>query len=221
MTLDIVYEDADLLAVNKPAGLLSVPGKVPLPSLLAAVQAYNPNSRLVHRLDMATSGLIVFAKHHAAQRQLGLDFEHKRLQKQYFAWVVGQPAAAEGIIDLPLICDWPARPRQKVCHETGRPAQTRYSCIKALTDASLVALWPVTGRSHQLRVHLQSLGHPILGDRLYHPAFIDADQAPGQPDRLLLHSYRLTLLHPLTRSPLQLEAPVPFSLEAPYAMPTL
>lgn len=204
-----LHLDADLIALSKPAGLLSVPGRGPdkADCLLARLQQAHPEALLVHRIDMGTSGLLVFARHLAAQRALSRAFEQRQVRKRYVAVVQGQVAGESGSIDLPLICDWPRRPRQIVDPQHGRPALTHWQVLARDPQGRFtrLALQPVTGRSHQLRVHLQALGHPILGDELY-----AADpQAPGAA-RLLLHAERLELPHPGGSGPLILEDPAPF-----------
>ena len=184
--LAIVHEDAALLVVEKPAGLLSVPGKDPAHGdcVLSRLVALRPEALLVHRLDMDTSGLMIFARHKKAQRHLGLQFERRHIGKVYEALVEGEIADESGEVDLPLIVDWPHRPLQKICHETGRAAQTSWE----------------TGRSHQLRVHMLALGHPIVGDRFY-----------GTPDqRLMLHAAELSLYHPDGAARVVFNSPVPF-----------
>lgn len=209
--LDIIYEDEALLALNKPAGLLSVPGKTEPHCLAQLALDYNPNCRVVHRLDMATSGLILFAKSHAAQKNLGHQFEKRTISKQYQAIILGAPNAETGEIDLPLVCDWPNRPKQKVCFETGKKAVTHYQVTGSITinhcQCSTVTLKPVTGRSHQLRVHCQALGHPIVGDKLYH-----RDDSNTLTERLLLHAETLWLNHPLTSKAMTLHSPAQFGL---------
>lgn len=202
----ILHQDAALVVVDKAPGLLSVPGKGPgrADCLIARLQTEWPQVRLVHRLDCDTSGVIVFALTHEAQADLNLQFEERRTQKRYVALIDGHPAAEKGRIDLPLIVDWPNRPMQKVCHETGRPAQTDWKLIGTEGPNSRVALKPLTGRSHQLRVHMQALGHPILGDTLY-----AAGKAREYP-RLMLHAEELRLRHPLTGAAVTFHAPVPF-----------
>lgn len=209
--LDILYADAALLAVNKPAGLLSVPGRGDdkQDCLSARVQALYPDALVVHRLDMATSGLVIFARGEAMQSRLSCLFRDRQIDKRYLAVVAGELAAAAGAIDLPLICDWPNRPKQKVDVERGKPSLTHYRRLACGPDgfgepSSRVELAPVTGRSHQLRVHLAALGHPILGDALY------AGPAAARADRLLLHATDLTLPHPLTAAALHLHCPAPF-----------
>ncbi|MCI5111349.1 MAG: RluA family pseudouridine synthase [Marivita sp.] len=190
--LDILHEDHEILVVNKPAGLLSVPGKGPdlADCLIARLEAVYPQVLLVHRLDRDTSGVMVFGLTPHAQRHLGLQFEKRQTKKTYLARVVGRLEPKTGTVDLPLIVDWPNRPLQKVDHETGKPAVTDWRVMKATDDESRVKLYPQTGRSHQLRVHMLALGHPILGDPLYAPE--TADQYP----RMMLHAEELRLRHP-------------------------
>lgn len=197
--LDIVFEDEHLLIVNKPAGLLCVPGKTEPECLSAQAIRYNANCRVVHRLDMATSGLVIFAKSHPAQKAMGHLFERRKIHKTYHAVVNGQLDSAEGRVDLPLICDWPNRPRQKVCYETGKKAQTHYYTIEFWEEcnATLLHLAPITGRSHQLRVHCQQIGHPILGDNLYNDT-----QTQKRAPRLLLHAAQLEFEHPISKKAL-------------------
>lgn len=190
--LELIHEDHELLVVNKPAGLLSVPGKGDhlKDCLITRLQAAFPEALLVHRLDMDTSGVIVFARTPAAQRHLGLQFEKRMMKKSYLALVWGQVDGKEGVIDLPLIVDWPNRPLQKVCHETGRAAVTEWRVLRHDETSTRMRLFPQTGRSHQLRVHMRELGHPILGDPFY--ATGPARDFP----RLMLHAETLRLRHP-------------------------
>jgi len=190
--LELIHEDHELLVVNKPAGLLSVPGKGDhlKDCLITRLQAAFPEALLVHRLDMDTSGVIVFARTPAAQRHLGLQFEKRMMKKSYLALVWGQVDGKEGVIDLPLIVDWPNRPLQKVCHETGRAAVTEWKVLRHDETSTRMRLFPQTGRSHQLRVHMRELGHPILGDPFY--ATGPARNFP----RLMLHAETLRLRHP-------------------------
>ena len=190
--LELIHEDHELLVVNKPAGLLSVPGKGEhlKDCLITRLQAAFPEALLVHRLDMDTSGVIVFARTPAAQRHLGLQFERRMMKKSYLALVWGQVDGKEGVIDLPLIVDWPNRPLQKVCHETGRAAVTEWKVLRHDETSTRMRLFPQTGRSHQLRVHMRELGHPILGDPFY--ATGPARDFP----RLMLHAETLRLRHP-------------------------
>lgn len=207
-----LYTDDALLVFDKPAGLLSVPGRGPgkADCLVARVQAEFPDARIVHRLDMDTSGLLALARGSGAQRTLSRAFAARAVEKGYVAWVAGRLAPPEtdwGVIDLPLICDWPNRPRQKVDFVTGKPSVTRWRVLgyDAAADATRVALEPVTGRSHQLRVHLAALGHPILGDPLY-----AAGEIRGRAQRLLLHATRLVLPHPATGARCVFASPPPF-----------
>lgn len=190
--LELIHEDHELLVVNKPAGLLSVPGKGDhlKDCLITRLQAAFPEALLVHRLDMDTSGVIVFARTPAAQRHLGLQFEKRMMKKSYLALVWGQVDGREGVIDLPLIVDWPNRPLQKVCHETGRAAVTEWKVLRHDETSTRMRLFPQTGRSHQLRVHMRELGHPILGDPFY--ATGPARDFP----HLMLHAETLRLRHP-------------------------
>ena len=203
----ILYVDANLIVLNKPSGLLSVPGRGENKQdcLSSRVQAEYPDALTVHRLDMETSGLIIMARGKNAQRLLSLAFEKRQIEKRYIAIVSGHPQPANGEINLPLICDWPNRPRQKVDFDIGKPSLTRYQVLATESDRSRIALFPETGRSHQLRVHLQALGHPILGDVLY------ADAAAfAKADRLLLHAEYLALPHPDSGERLEFSCPPPF-----------
>jgi tRNA pseudouridine32 synthase/23S rRNA pseudouridine746 synthase len=190
--LEILHLDHQVILVNKPEGLLSVPGRGPelADCLLARVQAAFPDALLVHRLDRDTSGVMIFAMTPYAQRHLGLQFEKRMTKKTYIARIWGVPNTKEGTIDLPLIVDWPNRPRQMVCHDTGKSAQTNWRVVKDQGDTARVRLTPHTGRSHQLRVHMLSLGHPILGDPFY------AEGAAREYPRMMLHSEELRFKHP-------------------------
>ncbi len=190
--LVVLHEDAQLLVLDKPAGLLSVPGKGAhlADCLISRAQAAFPDALLVHRLDRDTSGVMVFAMTPAAQRHLGLQFEKRQVKKTYVARVWGQLEPKDGTVDAPLIVDWPNRPRQKIDWDTGKPAVTNWKVQRYEDHATRVRLFPQTGRSHQLRVHMLSLGHPILGDPFY--ATGEALDAP----RLMLHATELRLRHP-------------------------
>lgn len=205
--LALVHVDDALVVIDKPAGLLSVPGRGPDKADCAAarVQARFPDALVVHRLDMGTSGLLVFARGLAAQRALSRAFEQRLTTKRYQALVAGWPDEDHGRIDLPLICDWPNRPRQMVSLTLGKPSVTLWERLDGHPLGARLALTPITGRSHQLRVHLQAIGHPILGDELYAPPEMVA-AAP----RLMLHAEQLTLPHPVSGEPLTLRAPLPF-----------
>jgi tRNA pseudouridine32 synthase/23S rRNA pseudouridine746 synthase len=202
-----VHVDKDIIAIDKLAGLLSVPGRGPEKSdcATARVQVDYPEALVIHRLDMATSGLLLMARTKEAQRTLSGHFAKGQVQKTYSAHVWGQPAPPSGLIDLPLITDWPNRPRQKIDFETGKASQTRYETMSKTNTGARIKLSPLTGRSHQLRVHMATIGHAILGDQLY------ADQAArAAAPRLLLHAEALSIPHPRTGKPLKLKAPVPF-----------
>ncbi len=204
--LDILHDDHEVLLVNKPSGLLSVPGKGPelADCLLTRVQAVFPTALLVHRLDRDTSGVMIFALTPHSQRHLGLQFEKRMIKKTYIARVWGEMVDKTGTVDLPLIVDWPNRPKQKVDHETGKPAQTDWRVIRARDGESRVRLMPKTGRSHQLRVHMLALGHPILGDPFY-------AQGPARAfPRLMLHSESLQFRHPDGGQGTKITAKAPF-----------
>lgn len=190
--LDILHVDHEILVVNKPSGLLSVPGKGPGLSdcLLTRLQAAFPEALLIHRLDRDTSGVMVFALTPYAQRHLGLQFEKRQVKKVYVARVAGLISEKTGTVDLPLIVDWPNRPKQKVDHEHGRSALTEWRVVRVSDDETRVRLFPKTGRSHQLRVHMKEIGHPILGDSFY------AEGTAREHPRLMLHAESLRFRHP-------------------------
>lgn len=205
--LVIIHQDDDLLLVDKPSGLLSVPGKAAdhADCLEMRVKTAFPQALLVHRLDLDTSGLMVFAMNPAAQRHLGLQFERRHIEKRYVARVAGNLTTPIGQIDLPLICDWPNRPLQKVDWDVGKLAQTRFEVLQLEAEATRLALFPKTGRSHQLRVHCMAMGHAILGDPFY--ATPDAFDAAS---RLQLHAEALSLFHPTGGARVTFEATAPF-----------
>lgn len=208
--LDILHDDAEILVVNKPAGLLSVPGRGDhlADCLISRIQAVFPQALLVHRLDRDTSGVMVFALTAHAQRHLSMQFEKRTTKKAYVARVQGRVEPRAGKIDLPLIVDWPNRPRQRVCHETGKPAINDWKVIRYTDgpegETSRMRLTPQTGRSHQLRVHMLSLGHPILGDPLY------ASGAALDQPRMMLHSEELRIKHPDSGESLKFRAKADF-----------
>jgi tRNA pseudouridine32 synthase / 23S rRNA pseudouridine746 synthase len=204
--LDVVHEDAQILVVNKPAGLLSVPGKGAhlADCLLSRIQAAFPDALLVHRLDRDTSGIIVFALTAHAQRHLGLQFEKRQARKSYVALLDGELTPRTGTVDLPLIVDWENRPRQMVCRDTGRQATTGWRVLRYEDGTTRVRLIPKTGRSHQLRVHMLALGHPILGDPLY------SDGTAADHPRMFLHSEELRIKHPDGGTSLKFRAPADF-----------
>lgn len=188
----LLHIDEALLVVSKPAGMLSVPGlrEGLHDNLTTQVQSLHADARVVHRLDQATSGLMLFARGAAMQRALSMAFEARMVQKHYVAVVNGAVDGDAGSIDTPLIADWPNRPRQKVDLAHGKPALTHWRALHRDPLSTRLELQPVTGRTHQLRVHLQSIGHAIVGDMLY------ASQPQGSA-RLLLHATRIAFIHPL------------------------
>jgi tRNA pseudouridine32 synthase/23S rRNA pseudouridine746 synthase len=210
--LGVVHLDDACVVVDKPSGLLSVPGRGPdkQDCLARRVQAIWPEAQVVHRLDMGTSGLWLMARGPDMQRAFSRAFEQHTVDKRYVAVVAGRVAPPQtadgwGEIDLPLAADWPRRPLQKVDATQGRPSLTRWRVLHADDDRTRLELAPVTGRTHQLRVHLQAIGHPILGDALYAPPDVQA-MAP----RLLLHACALDLAHPARDAVLALRCDPPF-----------
>ena len=211
----LVYADESLLVLDKPSGLLAVPGRGENKQdcLSSRVQAQYPEALVVHRLDMATSGLMLLARSPAVQRTLSMAFAAREVHKRYEAvvqgWLAMPPQIQDGwaVINLPISLDWPSRPLRVIDHLRGKPSTTRWQVKRydPVADTTRLLLEPVTGRSHQLRVHLQALGHPILGDALYAPAEIQA-AAP----RLLLHAQQLRLTHPVTGAAMQFVAETPF-----------
>ncbi len=201
------HADTHLIVAEKPAGLLSVPGRGPdkADCVVARVRADYADALTVHRLDQATSGLIVLARGPEAHRTLSMAFAGHNVAKAYVAVVAGQVAEDEGEIDLPLIADWPNRPRQTVDRARGKPSLTRYRVVERAEGTTRLELEPVTGRSHQLRVHLMAIGHPILGDGLYAPL-----EALAASPRLLLHAWALGLPHPASGDIMRFTSPPPF-----------
>lgn len=202
----VIHADGHVLVVDKQAGLLSVPGRGEdrADCLIARLREAFPTVLLVHRLDLDTSGVMVFALTPHAQRHLSKQFEDRLTKKVYVARLAGRLQPETGRVDLPLIVDWPNRPRQKVDHAEGRPAQTDWRVVRATDAETRVRLMPVTGRSHQLRVHMASLGHAILGDPLY------ADGDAADHPRLMLHAESLRFRHPETGVQTGFSATVPF-----------
>ena len=202
----VIHADHEVLVVSKPAGLLSVPGRGEdrADCLIARLRGAFPTVLLVHRLDLDTSGVMVFGLTPHAQRHLSKQFEERRVKKTYVARLWGRLEPKSGRVDLPLIVDWPNRPRQKVDHREGRPAQTDWRVIRAEDRETRVRLMPLTGRSHQLRVHMAALGHPILGDPLYAEG-----EAAGFP-RLMLHAESLRFKHPESGVAMGFTVPAPF-----------
>ena len=209
----LIHVDDHLLVADKPPGLLCVPGRgeAGRDCLSARVQQQHPDALIVHRLDMATSGLCVLARGPEVQRRLSMAFAAREVHKRYVAVVHGRLESADGgawsVIDLPLLPDWPNRPLSKVDLANGKPSLTRWRVLAhdPAADTTRVELEPVTGRTHQLRVHLQAIGHPMLGDALYAPPPVQA-----LSPRLLLHATAITLPHPATGAPLSLQSHVPF-----------
>jgi tRNA pseudouridine32 synthase/23S rRNA pseudouridine746 synthase len=203
--IPILHADDDLLFIDKPAGLLSVPGKTEPDCVELRLREQHPEALTVHRLDMATSGVMIFARNKAAQRHIGLQFERRHLAKTYVAIVDGIVREDEGHIDLPLRADWPNRPLQMVCHEQGRASQTDWRVLERSGGRTRLELTPLTGRSHQLRVHLKAIGHTILGDEFY------ADGAVlAASERLLLHAHTLSLFKPTGGERVTVTSLVPF-----------
>jgi tRNA pseudouridine32 synthase / 23S rRNA pseudouridine746 synthase len=208
--IDVVYEDDRLIVCNKPSGLLTVPGKDPslADCLEARVQAAHrdrPETKVVHRLDKDTSGLLLLAFDKKALGSLGSQFEHRRVEKYYVARVWGDVVGDEGLIDLPLATDWENKPRQRVDHEKGRAAQTKWEVLQREGGVTRMKLTPLTGRTHQLRVHMLALGHPILGDTFYAEG-----PARDATDRLQLHAEMLQFAHPATHEVRKFVSPAPF-----------
>jgi tRNA pseudouridine32 synthase / 23S rRNA pseudouridine746 synthase len=212
-SLAIVYADDSLVLINKPAGLLAVPGRGADKQDCASLRVlqHYTDARVVHRLDQATSGLMLLARGAAMQRQLGQLFEQRAVDKQYVAVVHGWLAQDEGSIDLPIAADWPARPLRKVDLLTGKPALTHYSVLSRSASSdnatTRVLLRPHTGRTHQLRVHMLALGHPIVGDTLYGAAAAAFETVPG---RMHLHAQQLSLQHPTTGQVMQWQCEASF-----------
>lgn len=208
--LTLLHLSAHLIVLDKPSGLLTVPGRGAEKSdcLLSRVHAEYPDAMIVHRLDMDTSGIVVMGRGPQAQRALSILFQERRVGKRYQALVEGLWAAGSaGEIDLPLIADWPNRPKQKVDREHGRPSLTRYRVLStdAAAQTSRVELEPVTGRSHQLRVHLEAMGHPILGDGAY-----GTDASRAKAARLMLHACSIEFADPATGALVRVESASPF-----------
>lgn len=205
----LIHADQALIVASKPSGVLSVPGrgKDKQDCLIRRVQIDYPDALIVHRLDFDTSGLLVLARGKEMHRRLSMLFQNRLVEKRYVAVVRGELAESSGEVRLPLIVDWPNRPRHRVDFETGKPSLTRYRVLSydPAEQCSRLELIPETGRTHQLRVHLQALGHPILGDSLY------ADPvAQGKADRLLLHAEYLAFPHPANGENLSFNSIAPF-----------
>jgi len=207
--LTVLHVSKQLIILEKPAGLLTVPGRGDdrADCLLSRVQAEFPDAMTVHRLDLATSGIVVMGRGPKYQRELSILFQDRKVEKRYVALVDGLLASEAGEVNQPLIVDWPNRPRQKIDYDIGRPSQTRYRLLERneSDNFSRVELEPVTGRSHQLRVHMEYLGHPILGDDLY-----GTPQSQTRTDRLMLHACSIEFDHPATGKRLSITSSAPF-----------
>ncbi len=203
----ILYQDDDLLLVRKPDLLLSIPGRHPLNKdcLVTRLQQRFPSASIVHRLDLDTSGIMVIPLNKPAHAHISRQFQQRQVEKSYHAIVYGVIGQDSGEIDLPITCDWANRPRQKICHENGRSALTRFEVLQRGADRTRVLLKPVTGRSHQLRIHMRELGHPILGCDMYAHA-----EALAMAPRLMLHASTLAFEHPTTGDWLAGECPPDF-----------
>ena len=204
----IVHQDSDILVVDKPSGLLCVPGLKEPDNLFDRVKSFFPNARVVHRLDMSTSGLVIFALNHAAQKKLGHFFESKKIEKQYLAVVDGNLKQNCGEVVAPLVCDWINRPKQIVDWHSGKSAHTFYQKISTSEKTSTMRLKPITGRTHQLRLHMLHIGHPILGDNLY-----NLNGSEKKAKRLLLHAWKLRFNHPISNKLISLECEANFDLQ--------
>ncbi len=206
--LDIIYQDEDIIVLNKPAGLLSVPGREHKhkDSIALRVLRVWPSACVVHRLDLATSGLLILAMKKSAQSHISRQFQQKTIDKTYFSRVEGIIKQESGLIDLPIRCDWERRPRQIIDFELGKSSQTQWEVVKREQQTTLVRLTPLTGRTHQLRVHMQQIGHSILGDDFYASAF----GKKLSPNRLALHAASITLTHPSTKERITFNCVAPF-----------
>lgn len=206
MSLEILYQDDYLIAVNKPSGLLSVPGlgEANQDSVASRMQAINSEIKIVHRLDCRTSGIMLLAVGLDAQRSLSRQFHDRKVAKQYIAVVRGEPAEPQGVIEIPMRGDPDDRPRQIIDYQFGKPATTHWRVISSGENRTRLLLTPITGRTHQLRIHCIAMGHIIVGDGLYGG---EEEDAAG---RMLLHAESISLFHPATGEPLSLNAPCDF-----------
>ncbi len=205
--ISVIYEDEHLVVINKPAGLLCVPGLKEPDNLFDRVKHHFPCALVVHRLDMATSGLVIFALHIDIQRALSKAFEKREVKKHYVAIVSGLINAQKGEIHCPVICDWPNRPLQKVDWLNGKMGITFFETLErcATTNTTRIKLMPHTGRTHQLRVHMWNFGFPILGDEFY-----NEDGSDTAAERLLLHAEELSFLHPVSSQPVTVTSLAPY-----------
>lgn len=209
ISLDILYKDKYLLILNKPSGLLSVPGRGEdkQDCLISRVQTEYPDALIVHRLDMSTSGLMVIARGKEIERSMSILFQQRKVDKKYLAVVDGEVSPKSGQVNLPLITDWPNRPKQKICFQSGKSSQTYYSVLSydKQNNSSRLELVPLTGRTHQLRIHMQSIQHAILGDELY-----ANKEVINKSSRLLLHASYLCFMHPLTGKVISIDSEADF-----------
>jgi tRNA pseudouridine32 synthase/23S rRNA pseudouridine746 synthase len=205
--IKIIYQDDDVLVLDKPTGLLSVAGRLEIhkDSLQTRVQRVYPTASVVHRLDMSTSGIMLMALNKESHRNISRQFQDRQVSKRYLARIYGRPSTETGLVDLPLIGDWLNRPKQKVDFEVGKPSLTNWKILSSDGQSSLIELEPVTGRSHQLRVHMQSIGHPILGDKFY--AHEDAFKLS---ERLDLHAAYIKFTHPTTHEVIDFSIDIQF-----------
>lgn len=196
-TFEILFQDNDIIVINKEANLLSVPGRLPenFDSVESRIKRYFPNAMMAHRLDRDTSGIITVALHKEALKGMHRQFQDRLVSKQYIAIVDGIMIQEEGEIELPIRCDWPNRPRQMVCYEHGKDSLTQYSVVSRdlIGNSTRVLLTPITGRTHQLRIHMNEIGNPILGCNLYKNS-----ESEGKSTRLLLHASQITFNHPIS-----------------------
>jgi tRNA pseudouridine32 synthase/23S rRNA pseudouridine746 synthase len=205
--IGVVHEEADFVVVDKPSGLLSVPGKDPAlsDSLQRRAEARWPKAGMIHRLDKDTSGVMVIALNKRAHGRIAMQFEKRTAEKSYVARVWGSLEADEGTVDLPIGVDWEHKPRQKIDFERGREARTRWQVLAREDGVTRVRLHPLTGRTHQLRLHMMTIGHPVLGDPFY-----ATGEALATAGRLQLHAEELSFDHPTTGEPVRFVVPAPF-----------
>ena len=205
--ISILHFDDDIIIVNKQPDLLSVPGRGPekLDSIYHRLSLRFEEVHIVHRLDMATSGIMVFARNKSSLRSLQQQFQHRQTKKTYQAIVFGLLQPSTGAINLPMRCDWPNRPKQMVCYEHGKKSLTRWRVIEYINGNTRIELMPVTGRSHQLRIHCDAMAHPILGDNLY-----GTEESQCATEHLCLHAQSLTFAHPTNQLDMTFSSPVPF-----------
>lgn len=206
-SVNILFSDNEIIIVDKAPGILSVPGRGPekLDSVSHRLSLQFPEVHIVHRLDMATSGIMVFARNKEALRSLQQQFQNRQTEKSYQAIIAGHLTPTQGAINLPMRCDWPNRPKQMVCYEFGKKSLTRWRVMEYIAENTRVELLPFTGRSHQLRIHCDALGHPILGDNLY-----GTTQSQTATEQLCLHAQSLTFTHPSSEERLTFSSSAPF-----------